>query len=101
MTQRRITFHNARAVRRTLNMDVDWAIDTACLRLGYSSLRKEQEVAVKNFASTLYFEHDGIKQVSIPFTRHAMISVNQNGIGRFPDFTSPLSRMSSLDRARD
>ena len=35
------------------NMDVDRAIDAACLRLGYSSLQKEQEEAVKNFASVL------------------------------------------------
>ena len=39
--------------RRALNMDVDRAIDAACLRLGYSSLRKDQEEAVKNFASVL------------------------------------------------
>ena len=31
-------------------MDIDGAIHAACLRLGYSSLRKEQEEAVKNFA---------------------------------------------------
>ena len=30
-------------------MDVDRAIQAACLKLGYSSLRKEQEQAVKNF----------------------------------------------------
>ena len=29
------------------------AIDAACSRLGYSSLREEQEEAVKNFASVL------------------------------------------------
>ena len=35
-------------------MDVDRAIQAACLKLGYSSLRKEQEQAVKNFVGGKY-----------------------------------------------
>ena len=36
---------------QTVNMDVGRVIQAACLKLGYSSLRKEQEQAVKNFVS--------------------------------------------------
>ena len=56
------------------NMDVDRAIDAACLRLGYSSLQKEQEKAVKNFASVLNMTTSGKHSV---YVMHNCVNHNE------------------------